>query len=350
MEQNFFGHKVVAITGASGLLGAHLCIALLQQGVQVRAIVRNAKSQQKAESFFRIYSCDDLLHLNITWLYADITNMLEISDAIEGADFVFHCAGYVSFDTYESAKLYTINTCGTQHVVDACLKHNVQKMCYISSIAALGKPENNELLQETHDFDVHAKTKSAYGYSKYLGELEVQRGIAEGLPAVIVNPSVVIGPGQWNQSSGALFSTMYNFSSVYTSAVSGYVSVHDVVDCMIQLMASDVSGEKFIISAQNVDMKTVSSVIAETLGVRKPRIHIPKCFLMIVSRVFSSILHMIGKPSKMSPQTAQAAYQKTYIDNSKIQDSLSFSFRDVIQEIRKTAEIYKKQYDLPSKK
>ncbi|MDA3883331.1 MAG: NAD-dependent epimerase/dehydratase family protein [Bacteroidales bacterium] len=349
MEQNLFGNRPIVVTGASGLVGAHLCFSLLRHGCIVRAVVRNEQSQKKAESFFTLYDRESLLDSHITWVYADVTHPLEVAEAIEGAEYVFHCAGYVSFNLSDISELYEINTIATRYVVDACLKYAVKKLCYVSSIAALGTPAEHELLDETREFN-KSPQQSPYGYSKYHGELEVWRGIAEGLPSVIVNPSVIIGPGQWFQSSGELFSTVSQGMMFYTSSVSGYVSIHDVVDAMITLMKSDVQNERFIVSAQDIDIRTVFSTIAETLNVRKPTVFMPKLLFKTFVVLYSCCVRLIGKTPRISLQTVETAYSKMYIDNSKIKKYRGEDFRDVLHELKTTALFFAQHCDSSSKK
>ena len=349
MEQNLFGNRPIVVTGASGLVGAHLCISLLKQGCAVKAVVRNEQSQKKAESFFTLYNCESLLNSHISWKYADLTHPLEVVQSIEGAEYVFHCAGYVSFNLSDISELYEVNTIATRYVVDACLKYAVKKFCYVSSIAALGTPGKEELVNETREFNKSLK-QSPYGYSKYHGELEVWRGIAEGLSSVIVNPSVIIGPGQWFQSSGELFSTVSQGMMFYTSSVSGYVSIHDVVDVMITLMDSDVQNERFIISAEDIDIRTVFSTIAETLNVRKPTVFMPQILFKILVVLYSCCVRLIGKTPRITLQTVQAAYSKTYIDSSKIKKYRGKDFRDVCREIKRTALFFAQHRNSSSKK
>ncbi len=349
MEQNLFGNRPIVVTGASGLVGAHLCISLLRQGGVVRAVVRNEQSQKKAESFFTLYDCESLLKNRIIWVYADLTHPLEVAESIEGAEYVFHCAGYVSFNLSDISELYEVNTIATRYVVDACLKYAVKKICYVSSIAALGSPTKHELLSETREFDKSLK-QSPYGYSKYHGELEVWRGVAEGLPSVIVNPSVIIGPGQWFQSSGELFSTVSQGMMFYTSSVSGYVSIHDVVDVMVTLMDSDVQNERFIVSAEDINIRTVFSTIAQALNVRRPTIFMPQILFKTLVVIYSCCVRLIGKTPRISLQTVEAAYSKTYIDNSKIKKYRGEDYRDVLHELKITALFFAQYRNSLSKK
>jgi len=340
LEQNLFGNKPVVVTGASGLLGVHLCIALISKGVQVRAIIRNEHSKNKAEHIFALYSVLPHELLLIEWRYADITNFQDVCDVLQDVAYVFHCAGYVSFHDSDRDTLHAINVLGTQYVVDACLQFGITKLCHVSSVAAIGKAVGSDFIDETCEYEPK-KSRSLYGYSKYLGELEVWRGIAEGLPAVIVNPSIIIGFGSKEQSSASLFYTMSRGMPFYTSGITGYVSVHDVVDSMIMLMKSDISAERFIVSAENLSYKTIFTCIAQSLGVSVPRYYVPSWVLHSVGIIATFVSFLRGSRSKITRHTAQTAYRISQYSSQKLVHAISFSFRNVCDEISRIGKIYK---------
>lgn len=340
MEQNLFGNKTVLVTGASGIVGAHLCIALAQQAVSVRAFVRNHHSQQKAEQLWHMYSIPAHITKYITWVYGDITVYQDVSDAVSNTSYVFHCAGYVSFNNADRKTLFDCNVIGTAHVVNACLEHAVTKLCHVSSVAALGKTYDGSEITEQCEYE-QKKSRSVYGYSKFLGELEVWRGIAEGLSAVIVNPSVIIAPGFWNQSSGKLFTTISRGLQFYTSGVTGYVSVHDVTESMIYLMKSNISGERFIVSAENLDYKTVFTSIAASIGVKPPKWYAPRVLLHFAGIMLTFFALIRDRQSEITRQTAQTAYAVSLFSSEKLTQALGFKFRSVEKEIQITGTFFR---------
>jgi len=340
LEKNLFGNKVILVTGASGIVGAHLCISLLQQGAHVRAMLRKESSLEKAKKIFSLYNIP-FEQERLSWVIADISLYEEVELVTQGVDLVFNCAGYVSFNNSELKELRSLNVLGVKNIVDACIVNSVSKLCHVSSVAALGKAPEGMDIDESCDFEVK-KSRSMYGHSKYYGELEVWRGIAEGLNAIIVNPSVIIGPGQWDQSSGKLFSTVGKGLKFYTPGVTGYVGVQDVVACMIKLMDSDIVNERFVINAENLSYKEVFTAIANSIGVSPPTKLATK-FMMHSAGILLSLLSMVtGKPSQITRQTAITAFNKSYFSSKKIQNKLGFTFRNVTDVIKETGSFYKR--------
>lgn len=334
MEQNLFGNKQILVTGASGLVGVHLVMQLAREGCNVTAFVRNELSKQKAYTLFALYN---FTHTDtISWQYGDITNYIDVYEAMKHIDYVFHCAGFVSFNTADYQTLYDINVLGTKHIVDAALERGITKLCHVSSVAAIGKSKTSDSIDESCEFDI-TKHTGAYHLTKYCGEMEVWRGIAEGLDAVIVNPSVIIGAGDWNSSSSALFGTVAKGMKYYTTGSTGYISVHDVVQCMIALMQADISGQRYILSAQTIDFRTLFTAIAHSLGVVPPSKPIKPWQLQLVAR----ILQMVTRKPKITTHTAQTAFSHSHYDNTKITETLHYSFRDVLEEIERIGGIYR---------
>ncbi len=336
LGKNLFGNKKVLVTGASGLVGSHVCLQLLQQNVSVLAFVRNEQSKQKAIEILSLYKIDKNKLDYISWIYGDITNYDEVEIAVSQANIIFNCAGHVSFSNNEFEKLYSINVQGCANLVNACIEHSIEKLCHISSVAALGKSKDNSEITEEDEYAVSAKN-SSYGYSKYLGEMEIWRGIAEGLNAVIVNPSVIIGPGQWNQSSGKFFSTIAKGLNYYTTGITGYVGVWDVAKCMILITNSGISAEKFILNSENVDYKRFFKLIAENIGAKVPKKQATPA-LMKTAAIFLAIRKVFtGKPSQINFKTVKTSFAQNYFSNAKICNTLDFNFEKIEDVIKKTA-------------
>ena len=335
MEQKLFGNKNILVTGATGIVGAHLCIELAKQSCNVIAVARNEISRKRAEHVFEMYGVAETIAPYITWKYADITQYDEVCSVVAEADYVFNCAGYVSFNNAEKKQLIDVNVTSVAHIVNACLEYKLTKLCHVSSVSALGKPYDSVEITEDCDYN-ESKISSVYGYSKHLGELEVWRGIAEGLPAVIVNPTVIIAPGFWNQSSGALFSTIARGLPFYTHGVTGYVGVNDVVKSMLDLMKSNISGERFIVNSQNVSYKSVFTSIAQSISVPPPRYYAPY-FLMLVAGFFAQ---MFLRTSNLSVHTAKTAHSVSKYSSQKLKDAISIRFRNIHDDIRETGAFF----------
>ncbi len=218
---------MVLVTGATGLVGSHLVQALVQQGKQVRALYR---------SVIPAYAGAD----TVEWVQGDIRDIIALEEALTGIKQVYHCAAVVSFNPKHNPALYQTNVEGTTNVVNACITVGVQKLVYVSSVAALGRMNQDVDIDENMHWSPK-NNNSEYGKSKYLAEMEVWRGIGEGLEAVIVNPSIILGTGDWNGGSSQIFKTVYNEFNWYTDGITGFVDVTDVVSAMLLLMESNVS-------------------------------------------------------------------------------------------------------------
>ncbi|MCU0370166.1 MAG: NAD-dependent epimerase/dehydratase family protein, partial [Bacteroidales bacterium] len=235
---------MIFITGATGLVGSHLTFELVRSGQPVRALKRPSSDMGMLEKVFRLYSDNpENLLSTIEWVEGDILDIFSLEEAMEGADTAYHCAALVSFLPKDRKKLIKINTEGTANVVNAALEKKLRKLCHVSSIAALGRPEN---LTDVIDEDLVWKTSrnnSVYAVSKYGAEREVWRGTAEGLDAVIVNPSIILGVAGNSQGSSRLFNTVWQGLKVYPPGKNGFVDVRDVARAMILLMNGDFRNE-----------------------------------------------------------------------------------------------------------
>ncbi len=296
--------KYHLVTGASGLLGAELVSQLLQAGKNVKAVYYQHPIASNGNE-------------NLLPIQCDLLDVIQLEEIMEDVDFVYHCAGYISYAPQNRAQLYNINYEATANVVNACLSANIKKLVHVSSVAALGKDIKNKLVDETLQWTNEANG-SAYGHSKYLGELEVWRGIAEGLNAVIVSPSIILGAGDWNLGSTAIFKNVFNEFKWYTTGINGFVDVRDVVHSMVLLMQSDISNEKFIISAENRTYQDVFNSIAENFKKNKPSKLVTPFIASVVWR-FEKIKCLFTKKDPLiTKETAKAALDNVQYDNSKL--------------------------------
>ena len=188
------------ITGATGIVGAHVALQLLLQNKPVVAIKREGSDVSKTKKLFSYYTSEaDVLFNKIKWINADLNDIYSLLDALDGIETVYHCAGFVSFNSKDNKQMHRVNSDGTANMVNACLEKNIKAFCHVSSIATLQNPDIKKNIDET----VYWKSSpyaSDYAISKYNGEREVWRGIEEGLNAVIVNPGIILSPGFWSQS------------------------------------------------------------------------------------------------------------------------------------------------------
>ncbi|WP_161889937.1 NAD-dependent epimerase/dehydratase family protein [Pontibacter russatus] len=310
---------MVFVTGGSGLVGTFLIPALLQRGHPVKALYRGQVPAMPGAD-------------QVQWLEGDVLDPSFLREALQGVSHVFHCAGVVSYAPQDEDLLKQVNIEGTANIVDACLEQPAVKLCHVSSIAAIGRPQGATLLNEDCKWDPAAE-HSAYASSKYWGELEVWRGVAEGLDAVIVNPSVILGPADWNRSSTRLFKYVYRERPFYTGGSANFVDVRDVVEAMLQLAFSDISGERYILNAGLLSYKSFFEQAARCFGKRAPGTRVPSLVAEAVWRFEHARAWLTGARPLITKDTARVSAKRHEFSNSKIRSALGFSFRPVSESI-----------------
>lgn len=301
---------MILVTGGSGLVGKELISQLLAKGEKVTAIYNKTQLPSFSSSLLQQAQCNIL----------DVTGLEEIMQQ-HNIQQVYHCAAIVSFNPARKYELFKVNIEGTANVVNAAVNTGIKKMVHVSSVAALGRIRQNEAINETMNW-TEETSNSNYGQSKYLAEMEVWRGIAEGLDAVMVNPTMILGDGDWNAGSSQMFKTVYNEFPWYTEGVTGYVDVRDVAKAMIQLMQSNISGERFIISAEDRSFKDVFTMMAKAFEKKPPHKKVTPFLAQIVWRLEAIKSLFTGKEPLVTKETAKTALATVHFDNSKLKKYL----------------------------
>lgn len=295
---------MILITGATGLVGRHLAQALVQQQQKIRATYRlEIPTYEGAEQ--------------IEWVKADILDILSLEPVMENITEVYHCAAVVSFHPSNKDILHQTNVEGTANVVNVCIQAGIRKLVYVSSVGALGRMRKEATINETMHWTPES-SNSEYGKSKYLAEMEVWRGIGEGLKAVIVNPVIILGAGDWEKGSSGIFKSAYKEFPWYTDGVSGFVDVADVVRAMTLLMKSDITGERFILCAENVSYRELFNSIARCFGKKPPHKKVTPFLAALVWRLEAIKGMITGKSPLLTKETAHTAQARVYFDNSKL--------------------------------
>ncbi len=325
---------MVVVTGSSGLIGSYLLRQLLAQGHHVKALVRTPPAPI------------ELQHPNLKYLSGDILDVSVLQQAIEDNDYVFHCAGLVSYAPQDADLLKQINVEGTANVVNTCLARRQVKLCHVSSIAAIGKQKNTTVLDETAKWDSNADV-SMYASSKYFGELEVWRGIAEGLAAVIVNPSIILGPADWTRSSTQLFKYVFNQNPFYTGGYINFVDVRDVVSTMLTLTFSEIAGERFILNAGQVSYKDFFDKVAFYLNRKAPGIKLPATLTEIVWRMEHLRSFFTGKRPLITKDTARITKRNYLYNSDKVKQQLPFTFKALEETLNWSCRELQLKYQLP---
>lgn len=329
--------KKIFITGASGLLGSYLIKDLLNKGdVELFSLYRNVKSD--------LLSSAEIAR--VQWIQGDILDVDALLQGMEGCHQVYHCAGLVSFNPSRANDLMKINVEGTGNMVNAALEKKIEKFVHVSSVAAIGRKRNNQTVVESLKWD-DAANPSVYGKSKYLGEMEVWRAIGEGLKAVIVNPVIILGKGDWKLGSCATFKKAYDEFPWYTEGISGFVDAGDVSKAMLLLMESDVEAERFIISGENLTYREIFNRMADGFGKKRPSRLVTPFLASLVWRLIRFKSMFTGEEPLLTKETADTAQQKVYFSSEKLLNALpGFQFTPLADKIAEACEYYKKKYAL----
>ena len=309
---------MIFVTGGTGFLGTHLLHQLVLRGERVRALRRsNSRVFVKPE-----------FSEKIEWVAGDILDIPSMEEAMEGCEHVYHCAAKVSFKQKDREEIMKVNAEGTANVVNVALEKNIRKLVYASSVAAIGRsPDATRINENTEWQDSHLN--SNYAISKYLAEREVWRGMAEGLSVAIVNPTIIIGDGNWRQGPPRFFLNVWRGMPAYTSGGTGFVGVQDVVHLMIRLMESDVQNERFILNSEDWSYKDFFFLIADLLGKKRPYINAAPWMTEIVWRLETVRSKFIPFPPLISKETARIARATFKYDAEKIRKATGFEFTPV---------------------
>jgi nucleoside-diphosphate-sugar epimerase len=322
-------YKMILVTGGTGLVGAHLLLHLLENGEEkIRAIYRKSKQIEKTKSLFELYKKSELFS-KIEWIEADILDVPSLENAFENIDYVYHCAGLISFNPDDENQLRKVNIEGTANIVNFCIDKKVTKLCHVSSIAALGNLTQNQIII-TEETEWNPEVlHSDYAISKYGAEMEVWRGQQEGLQVVIVNPGIILGPGFCNQGSGTLFDTIKKGISFYTNGSTGYVAVTDVVKIMHLLLQSDCSGERFTLVAENISYKEIIIKIANKINAQLPKIEAKPWLLNLIWKADWLSAIVFRTKRKISKHGVLSLQNNDLISNEKLKTYLKYDFEEI---------------------
>ena len=335
---------MILVTGGTGLLGSHLLLDLAKSGKSVRAIKRSTSDTAMVRKVFSYYVPNpDALLSQIEWVDADLLDFGAIGEALEGITEVFHAGAIVSFYPKDHKAMLRVNIEGTANLVNMSLEKKIAKFCYVSSVATLGRADNNGLSDE-ETYWVPSKKNSVYGISKYGAEREVWRGMEEGLNAVIVNPSVIVGPGFWNDNSG-LFRLVWQGLKYYTRGVNGYVDARDVSRAMTALMDNNLFGQRYICSADNISYQDFFTMIAGYYGKPAPSVNVPNAMTAIAWRVEAIRSFLTGSKPEVTREMAITTTQVYTYSSEKLKKTLNFVFRPVKESIGEVCCFYIKDQE-----
>lgn len=314
--------KQILITGGTGLLGSQLVFDLVMSAEKVRVLKRTTSSTALLKKKFKQ---QPHLYNEIEFVDGDVLDIFSLEDALDGISHVYHCAAMVSFLANDNNLMQQINADGTANVVNACLHKGIKKLCHVSSVAALGRTEKGDVIDENAVWE-NSNYNTNYAISKYNAEREAWRGIAEGLNTVMVNPTVIIGEGNFKTDSSVLFANVYKGLKFYSEGVNGFVDVRDVSRCMIELMNRDISNERFVISGDNKSYKEVLFTIADKLQVKRPSIKVNAMLAEVAWRTEMLKSFFTGSKPMVTKETARTALNRHYYSSEKIKKALGIDF------------------------
>lgn len=317
---------MILVTGATGFIGSHLMCHLAEKDIFPVAMYRHESNKKRVWKLFQFKFIDAKERYDkITWRKGDFRDFPSLDEAFEGISHVYHCAGYISLAQRDVKKLLEINEKGSAYLVDLCLSHSIKKLIYISSVAALGNDPSASIIDENTPWDKNTD-KNPYAYSKYGGEMEVWRGMEEGLNAVIINPAIVLGKGSPIEIILQRFKKGLRW---YTPGNKAFVNIQDVIMVMDELMHSNIKGERFILVAENWTGKAVAQNILKAGNYNLNLISIPKGFFYFFWAVEYLIEFLGIRKRFLTSATIQGQYQQKSINGEKIKSFINFGYSPI---------------------
>ncbi len=329
---------MILVTGGTGLTGSQIVFDLIQAGEKVRILKRKSGSLHNIERLFG----GSALPSELSFYEGELNDVFSVEDALEGVDTVYHSAAFISFYKSDREKMMKVNVDGTANLVNLSMKKNVKRFCHISSVAAIGRESDNSFIDEKSVWK-NTPEDTNYALSKFRGEREVWRAMEEGLSAVIVNPTIIIGPGDWKTGSSQMFSQISKGLSFYTNGASGFVDVRDVSKAAIALAKSDVTNQRFILNSENVQYRYVFDLIAENLGKKKASIYVTPFMAALGWRLEAVKSFVTGKRAMITKETARSGLLKWNYSNEKIKSQIGIEFIPVKKAVEDTAKWFKKE-------
>ncbi|MFC4635462.1 NAD-dependent epimerase/dehydratase family protein [Dokdonia ponticola] len=311
---------MILVTGGTGLVGMHLLLELAQGDTPVRSTFRSTEKVKEVETFFAFAKAENAFK-KINWVQVDITDVPLLDLAFKGITHVYHCAALISFDPYDFQELLKTNVEGTANVVNLCLSHNVQKICYLSSVATLSKLPNNPITEE-NIWDPN-EANSVYAISKYGAEMEVWRATQEGLNAIIFNPVIILGEGDYTKGSGALCDHVLKEKNFYPKGSNGFIDVKDVVTLMIRGLSSSITNERYVLAGENTSYKDILERMATAFSKKPPKKSLPNGSLKLLT-ILDSLRGLFTHQRKMTRIGAKAIQEMKHFSSKKAIQELSY--------------------------
>ena len=335
---------MIFITGSTGFVGSHLLFALKKGNTGIRAMKRKGSSLKQLKAAYDYYfsgggvavSFEEYMS-GIEWVECDLLDQQGLVRNLQGVDEIYHAAACIAHDKKMKKTINDVNIRGTTNLVNLALAAGIEKFHYISSIAALDRNEEDIITEiangKREDFS------SDYSKSKYLAELEVWRGYEEGLKGVIVNPGLIIGPGDPSSGSLGIFSLVKKGFSFYPAGSSGYVDVRDVAGCLVKLAADEkFYKQRYLLVSETMSYKDIFEKIANCFNVKAPSHKALKNMAYLLAFVDGIWSAISGKEQKITTELVTVSSRNYFFDNQKIREALGYEFIALDRTIRETCE------------
>jgi nucleoside-diphosphate-sugar epimerase len=338
LESDTTIHNIL-VTGGTGMVGAHLLHKLSGKGYNIFTTYRDKQSILKAEKIFSFYT-DKYKDISdsINWIECDLTDRNMLKKLFSEVDCVINCAAVISFSPGDEKSVISSNIDIASSVVDSCLESDVKRLIHLSSIASLGDTENGEEHTEENIWK-SSKNKSAYSISKFESEMEVWRGIYQGLNAIILNPSIIIGPGDWDSGSPSIIKQIDKGLPFYTNAYNGYTSVYHVTDAIYSALKGTEEGKRYIVSSDNLSYKDLIYTICNTLKRKAPGKLIKRWLFKPITFI-GEVFNRIGIRNKFNKQLEKSIFNSYFYNGTLITKELDFRYSDLKKDITTIVNIY----------
>ena len=332
---------MIFLTGGTGLIGSYILMMLMQEKKQVRALRRSSSNLSTCKKIFSYYQLSNLFS-EIIWCEGDINDIPSLEENMKDCDIVIHAAALVSFQKSDLESLKKINIEGTANVMNVALSYNYKRCIYISSVSTFSR-DSNDLEVNEESYFRSDKNVSNYAFSKYYAEQEVWRASSEGLDVIILNPSIVLGPGNWDKGSSKIFQRIYNGLKFYSTGSSGYIDVYDVAKITMLFLENKIKNERFLLNGTNISYKNAFNKIADEFGVKRATIKVTPFLKELAWRLDSIKSFVTGRPSLLTKETANSAMKNVSYSSSKVKKTLDYEFIPFDVTIKKYCSFFKNE-------
>jgi dihydroflavonol-4-reductase len=324
---------MILVTGATGHIGNVLVRQLVNKGEKVRALI------------WRGEDTTSLKDLQVERMEGDILDPGSLDAAFEGVDIVYHLAGLISIMPGMNPVVWNVNVQGTRNILRMARQKGIQRLIYTSSIHAIARVPHGVQINETLPFDKN-NPYGEYDRSKAEASLEVQEACRDGLDAVIVCPTGVIGPYDFRRSEmgNVILEAARRKTTLYVDGAYDFVDVRDVADGMIKASENGRSGESYILSGHRISVRYLLETVREVTGYAFPKFKIPFNLAEITSRLAPAYYRWRKTKPKFTPYSLEVLQSNSDISHAKASRELGYTSRPMYTSITDTVRWFLDNY------